>query len=156
MSRPLARTLSRFAELVDGTEMTPDLITGVVTAALIQADVVADELDGTVIPGLPAAQRAFPSAIASKIARRDIFDDGFARDLRTLIELLAGQVRKRTHVFFHGDENHVRGGYESIFREPGVQPLAAALGELDLLYDLISASLNATYALRVAGNLIDE
>ena len=100
------RTLSRFAELVDGTEMTPDLITG--------------------------------------------------RDLRTLIELLAGQVRKRTHVFFHGDENHVRGGYESIFREPGVQPLAAALGELDLLYDLISASLNATYALRVAGNLIDE
>jgi hypothetical protein len=151
-----SRTLSRFAALVNGIEMTSDLLTGVVTAALMQADVVADELHETIIPELPPAQRAFPSAMASKIASRDIFDDSFARDLRTLIELLGGQVRKRTHVFFHGDENHVRGGYESIFREPGVQALAAALGELDLFYDLISASLSAADAARVAAILMDE
>ena len=135
--------------------MTPDLIAGIVTAALMQADAVADELYDTVTPELPPAQRAFPSAIASKIARRDIFDDSFARDLRTLIERLGGQVRNRTHVYFHADENHVRGGYESIFREPGAQPLAAALGELDLLYDLVTAALSAAGAARVAANMID-
>ncbi|HAC49787.1 hypothetical protein A3753_08545 [Sulfitobacter sp. HI0082] len=151
-----SRTLSRFAALVDGIEMTSDLLTGVVTAALMQADVVADELYETIIPELPPAQRAFPSATASKIANRDIFDDSFARDIKTLIEQLGGQVGKRTHVFFHGDENHVRGGYESVFREPGVQPLAAALGELDLFYDLISASLSAADAARVAATLMDE
>ena len=108
MSRPLVRTLSHFAALVDGIEMTPDLLTGVVTAALMQADVVADELYETVIPELPPAQRAFPSAMAGKIARRDIFDDSFARDLKTLIKQLGGQVGDRIHVYFHGDENHVR------------------------------------------------
>ncbi|PHR06519.1 MAG: hypothetical protein COB29_10195 [Sulfitobacter sp.] len=156
MSRPLVRTLSHFAALVDGIEMTPDLLTGVVTAALMQADVVADELYETVIPELPPAQRAFPSAMAGKIARRDIFDDSFARDLKTLIKQLGGQVGDRIHVYFHGDENHVRGGYESIFREPGAQALEAALSELDLLYDLISASLSAADAARVAATLMDE
>ncbi|MEO9629618.1 MAG: hypothetical protein ABJG14_04175 [Sulfitobacter sp.] len=156
MSRPLTRTLSRFAALVDGIEMTPDQPTGVVTAALMQADVAADELYETVIPELPPTQRAFPSAMAGKIARRDIFDDSFARDLKTFTEQLGGQVRDRIHVYFHGDENHVRGGYESIFREPGAQALEAALSELDLLYDLISASLSAANAVCVAGNLIDR
>tara|TARA_R110001599_G_scaffold90337_3_gene238225 strand:+ start:584 stop:1054 length:471 start_codon:yes stop_codon:yes gene_type:complete len=156
MSRPLVRTLSHFAALVDGIEMTPDLLTGVVTAALMQADVVADELYETVIPELPPAQRAFPSAMAGKIARRDIFDDSFARDLKTLSEQLGGQVTDRIHVYFEGDENHVRGGYESIFREPGAQALEAALSELDLLYDLISASLSAANAVCVAGNLMDR
>tara|TARA_R110002033_G_scaffold66393_1_gene117457 strand:+ start:67 stop:537 length:471 start_codon:yes stop_codon:yes gene_type:complete len=156
MSRPLARTLSRFATLVDGIEMTPDLLTGVVTAVLIQADVVADELFETIIPELPPAQRAFPSAMAGKIARRDIFDDSFARDLKTLSEQLGGQVRDRIHVYFHGDENHVRGGYESIFREPGAQALEAALSELALLHDLIAVSLSAANAVCVAGNLMDR
>lgn len=98
---------------------------------------------------------AFPSAVARKIARRDIFDPGFARDLQTLIERLGGQVQDRTHVFFHGDEDHVRGGYESVFREPGVEPLAAAIGELDLLHDLVCAALSAADAVRVSANLID-
>ncbi|MFA8386652.1 MAG: hypothetical protein ACEPO2_13595 [Pelagibaca sp.] len=59
MSRLL--TLPRFAALIDGIEMTPDLITGIVTAALLQAEAVANELYDTVIPELPPAQRAFPS-----------------------------------------------------------------------------------------------
>lgn len=153
MSRPL--TLPRFAALIDGIEVTPDLITGIVTAALLQAEAVANELYDTVIPELPPAQRAFPSMIASKIARRDIFDDSFARDLKALIERLDGQVKDRTHVYFHADGHHVRGGYESIFREPGAQPLAAAIGELDLLYDLVAAALSAAGAARVAENMID-
>lgn len=153
MSRPV--TLPRFAALVDGLEMTPNLITGIVTAALLQADAAAGELNDTVIPELPPAQRAFPAMIATKIARRDIFHHDFARDLRTLIERLDGEVKDRTHVYFHGDEHHVRGGYESIFREPGAQPLAAAIGELDLLCDLVTAALSAAGAARVAENMID-
>ncbi|MGK7653816.1 hypothetical protein ACSQ76_15785 [Roseovarius sp. B08] len=153
MSRPL--TLPRFAALIEGIEMTPDLITGIVSAALWQADAVADELYETVIPELPPAQRGFPSAIARRIARRDIFDEGFTRDLKTLIERLGGQVKDRTHVYFHGDENHVRGGYECTFREPGAQPLSAARAELDLLYDLVAAALSAAGAARVAENMID-
>lgn len=154
MSGSLA--LPRFTALVDGIEMTPDLITGFVAAALMQADIVSHELHETVIPELPPVQRAFPSAIAGRIDRRDIFDAAFARDLQTLIERLGGRVRDRTHVYFHADEHHVRGGYESVFREPGVQPLAAVVGELDLLYDLVSAALRAADAVRVSAELIDQ
>lgn len=153
MSRAII--LPRFAALTGDIEMTPDLIAGLVAAAMMQADVVADELYDTVIPESPPAQRAFPSAIAGRITRRDIFEDTFARDLKTLIERLGGQIKDRTHVYFQADENHVRGGYESIFREPGAEPLAAALGELDLLYDLVSAAISAAGAVRVAANMID-
>ena len=124
------RTLSRFAELVDGTEMTPDLITGVVTAALMQADVVADELDGTVIPGLPAAQRAFPSAIASKIARRDIFVDSFARpNLQLSAERKESASRARTdaHVIALVRERRGRSGVVYCGSRDGCERVAGAL-----------------------------
>ena len=147
--------LLRFTALVDGLEMTPDLITGLVATALMQADIASHELYETVIPEFPPAHRAFPSAIARKIDRRDIFDAAFARDLQALIERLGGQVRDRTHIYFHADEHHVRGGYESVFREPGVQPLAAAIGELDLLYDLVAAACSAASAARVAENMVN-
>ncbi|CUH39910.1 hypothetical protein JSE7799_02638 [Jannaschia seosinensis] len=97
----------------------------------------------------------FPSSLAGKIVRRDIFDDSFARDLKTLIERFGGQIRDRTHVYWHGDEHHVRGGYECTFREPGAEPIAAALAELDLLYDLVSAALIAAGATSIAANMMD-
>lgn len=154
MSRSL--TLPRFAALVDGIEMTPDLITGLVTAALMQGDVVKTALYETVIPDLAPSKRAFPNAIARSISRGEIFDDSFARDLETLITMLDGQIKDCTHVYWNGDDNHVRGGYECTFTEPGAAPLKAAVSELDLLHDTVLACLSASRALRKTTALIEQ
>ncbi|MGR3761814.1 restriction endonuclease [Roseobacteraceae bacterium NS-SX3] len=81
---------------------------------------------------------------------------GVLRDLVTFKSILTARVEAGTHRFWHGDEHHSRGGYESVYREDDACKLADAVAELALLSDMTLATLSAAGAVRQVGTLIDS
>lgn len=150
------RAMLRLSDLVGAVEMTPDMVAQLAALAFIQAHIVADKLHAVVVPLLPPAKRAFAASIARRIERGAILEEEALRDLETFGDLLEHQIVGGTHAYWHGDDNHVRGGYEAFHREPEAVELASAATELALLGDIILATLSATRAVRETGSLIDS
>lgn len=124
--------------------------------AFIQAHIVADELQDVVIPILPPMRRTHAACIIRRVERGAILEEQALRDVDTFISNLAQQINTGTHAYWQGDDNHVRGGYEAIFRELEAYELAAVSGELKLLADMILATLCAARAVRETAALIDN
>ena len=83
-----------------------------------------------------------------------IFEQSFLKDLSTLIETLEAEVDAGTHVYWHGDENHVRGGYQTIFRVPDVSDFQHAVTELAMLREVVVATICAARSLRDAPEIL--
>ncbi|NDU99883.1 hypothetical protein [Pseudoroseicyclus tamaricis] len=149
------RALPRLFDLVDGAEMTPDMVTRLAALAIMQAHIVADELHEIVIPLLPPARRTHAASIARRIERGEFLEEDVLSDVQTFNANLAQQIALGTHVYWQGDDNHVRGGYEAVYREPEACELAEVAGELALLADMILATLSAARAVRETATLID-
>lgn len=154
--RAQTRGLPRFSELVDGLEMTEDVVAKLATVAIMQAQYLAEQIREVVVPLLPPAKRAFAESIARRIERGPIFEDAVLRDLVTFKGILTARIEAGTHRFWHGDENHSRGGYESVYREDDACKLTDAVAELALLSDMTLATLSAAGAVRQVETLIDS
>ena len=94
--------------------------------------------------------------VAARIGSDAIFDTSFLDDLGSLIASLEAQIDAGSHVYWHGDEHHTRGGYEAVFREPGVTELCHAVADLAMLRNTTVGALCAARGLRDAGTLLDD
>lgn len=141
----------RLADLVDGVDLTPETVSRLAAVALMQAHITAEALRDAVIPSLEPSKRGFAKSMAGRIARREIFTDQFLQDLEALNASLGIEIDRGTHVYWHGDDNHVRGGYRSIFVEPNASALTEAKGDLAMLRDTVLATLCGARALYEAG-----
>ncbi|SEK95160.1 hypothetical protein SAMN05444413_104254 [Roseivivax marinus] len=148
-------TLPRLSDLVEGAEITPDMIVRLAALALMQAHIVAEELHDIVIPLLPPARRSHAASIVRRIERGAVLEEEALHDVETFNAALSLQIEAGTQVYWQGDDNHVRGGYEAVYREPEARQLAEVAGELALLADMILAALSAARAVREAAALID-
>lgn len=148
--------LPRFSDLVEGLEMTEDVVAKLATVAIMQAQYLADQIREIVVPLLPPAKRVFAESIARRIERGPIFEDAVLRDLVAFKSILTARIEAGTHRFWHGDENHSRGGYETVYREDDACKLADAVSELALLSDMTLATLSAADAVRQVETLIDR
>ncbi|MCF7700713.1 hypothetical protein [Loktanella sp. M215] len=146
----------RLSDLAKSVEMTPDMVSQFATLAFMQAHIVAAMIHEVVIPSLPPAKRTFAESIARRIERGAFLEEDALRDFETFLDLLERQIEGGTHLYWHGDENHVRGGYEAVYREREASNLASAATELALLGDIILATLSAARAVRETGSLIDS
>lgn len=144
------------SSLVDGLDMTPELVTRLVAVALTQANVVETVLDEVVIACLPPKNHAFAQDLARKISQGAILEENFPGDLRAFTEILDDRIGAGTHRYWHGDEHHVRGGYEAVYREPEILPLAHARTELAVLADMVRAARIGARALREARALLES
>ncbi|MAZ22105.1 hypothetical protein [Roseovarius sp.] len=146
----------RLTALLDGMEMTPTVVARLVAVAYFQARVVRDVLLDAVVPRLPPLKRGLPVRVAARIGSDAIFDTSFLDDLGSLIASLEAQIDAGSHVYWHGDEHHTRGGYEAVFREPGVTELCHAVADLAMLRNTTVGALCAARGLRDAGTLLDD
>ena len=94
--------------------------------------------------------------IARSLAGREVFADAFVRHLQTLIDDVRREASAGAHVGWQADENHTRGGYETVFLEPRSAGLEAAALALEALASAIGHALDAASATRVAGELARE
>ncbi|MFC0201621.1 hypothetical protein [Paracoccus rhizosphaerae] len=147
--------MPRLPELIEGAEVTPEAVTRLAALAIMQAHIAADELHDIVIPLLPPAKRTFASSIARRIERGDFLGEDVLRDLETFTYILVRLVEAGTHIYWQGDDNHVRGGYDAVYREPESQQLAEVAAELALLAEMILATLSAARAIRETPALTD-
>ena len=143
----------RLSDLVTGVRMDRELVTELATVAHVQAHIASSALHDVVLPSLPASQRMLPASLARRLERYEFLDDGFLRDLESFLHALERQVAAGTHLEWEADEHHVRGGYETVARDPDVEALAGALRELELLQDTVLATLSGTRALNAASML---
>ena len=134
----------------------PGDVEGQVARALVQCRVALTELDGAVIPALHPVRRTHAQRIARSLARREVFGDVFVRDLRTLIDDVRREASSGRHVGWQADENHTRGGYETVFLEPRSAKLEAAALALEALASAIGHALDAASAARIACELARE
>ncbi|MSU90598.1 hypothetical protein GE300_13395 [Rhodobacteraceae bacterium 2CG4] len=147
--------LPRLTDLVAGAELTPALASSLAAIALMQAHIAAEALHETIIPSLAPAKRGLATDIARRLGTKRFFRNDLVRDLETLIASLGVEIDNGTHPFWHGDDNHVRGGYRSVFVEPGATALAEAKGDIVMLRDTVLAALSAAHALHDAGFQFD-
>lgn len=153
------RGLPRFSDLVEGLEMTEDVVAKLTTVAIMQAHYLADQIREIVVLLLPPAKRAFAESIARRIERRPILEDAVLRNILTLKSIITARVEAETHRFWHGDEHHSRGRYEAVYREDDACKLADAVAELALLSDMTLATLatlSAAGAVRQVRTLVDS
>ncbi len=148
--------LPRLTALLDGMEMTPTVVARLVAVAYFQARVVRDVLLDAVVPRLPPLKRGLPVRVAARIGSDEIFDTSFLDDLGSLIASLEAQIDAGSHVYWHGDEHHTRGGYEAVFLEPGVTELCHAVADLAMLRNTAVGALCAARWLRDAGTLLAD
>ncbi len=149
------RAMLRLSDLVEAVEMTPNDVSQLAALAFMQAHIVADKLHEIVIPLLPPAKRTFAASIARRIERGAVLQEDALRDLETFSDLLEQQISGGTHVYWHGDDNHIRGGYDAVHLDAEAIDLANAATDLALLGDIILAALSAARAVRETGPLID-
>ena len=140
--------------LIDGVEMTSEIVVRLVTIAYWQSHIAYTELMDNVVPRLHPLKRGFPLRVAERMDGDLVFEKGFAADLSNLIAALEAEIEAGTHVYWHGDEYHCRGGYEEVFREPGVDDFRRAEGELVVPHEAAVASTCAVRSMRDAGKLM--
>lgn len=148
-------SLPRLADLVEGIGMTPELVARLAALALMQAHIVVDEIHDIAIPLLPPAKRSFAARIARRLERGPVIEEDLLHDLDAFMSQVTQQIDASTEVYWHGDDNHVRGGYEAVERTAEACELAAAAAELSLLRDMILATISAVRAVRETGALLD-
>ena len=140
--------------LIDGVEMTPDIVARLVTIAYWQSHVAYTELMDNIVPRLHPLKRGSPLRVAKRMDGDLIFEKDFLADLSNLITSLEVEIESGSHTYWHGDENHCRGGYEEVFREPGVADFQRAVSELVVLREAVVASTCAVRSMRDAGKLM--
>ena len=150
------KRLPRLTDLVEGIGMTPELVAQLAALALMQAHIVVDEIHDIVIPLLSPAKRSFAARIARRLERGPVIEEDLLHDLEEFSSQVARQIESGTEVYWQGDDNHVRGGYEAVQRTAEARRLAAAADELSLLRDMILATISAARAVRETGALLDE
>lgn len=146
---------ARNADLFGGTQMTNDLLIGLVAAAIAEAEIAAAGLRDTVIPAWPPARRTFPQEIARRLEKSEIFVDAFADDLGTFLGSLAAKIKSQMYVGWEADENHNRGGYEVIYADEETHALIRCANDLQSAREAITAVLYGVRAMRVAEELLD-
>ena len=140
--------------LINGVEMTPDIVARLVTIAYWQSHIAYTELLDNIVPRLHPLKRGFPLRVAERMDGDRVFEKGFLADLSNLIASLKAEIEAGSHKYWHGDDSHTRGGYEEVFREPGVVDLQRAVGELVVLREAVVASNCAVRGIRDADQLL--
>lgn len=146
---------ARNADLFGGTEMTNNLLIGLVAAAIAEAEIAAQGLRDTVIPAWPPARRTFPQDIARRLEKAEIFDKDFPDELGTFLGSLATKIKSQMHVGWEADENHNRGGYEVLYADEETHALIRCANDLQSAREAITAVLYGVRAMRVADELLD-
>lgn len=142
-------------ELIAGVEMTPDIVARLVAITYWQSHVAYTELLDKAVPRLPLLKRADLPRVAERMDGDRVFEKGFLADLSNLIASLEAEIEAKSHIYWHGDEHHVRGGYEMVFREPGVGDFQHAVAELAKLREAVTAANCATRSLQDAPKLLN-
>ncbi|PZX18410.1 hypothetical protein LX81_01041 [Palleronia aestuarii] len=140
--------------LIADTEMTENLVTRIAAIALMQAHIVTTQVHDVVIPHLPPERRAIARTFVGRLDRRRLFSLSILDEVDALRATLQDRVDAGTYTSWHGDADHVRGGYEVLHVDPAARTLGKVIGELDLLSNLVLATISALDAMREAGNLI--
>lgn len=149
------RAMPRLSDLADVAEAPCDVVVWLSAAALLQAHTTAGKLHDVVIPLLPPAKRSFALSLARLFERGTILNEGVLRDIETFSNILAQRIDAGTHVGWQGDDHHVRGGYEVVYRDAEACELAQAAAEVSRLGDMILSVLSTARAIREADALID-
>ena len=147
----------RLAVLIDGLEMTPDAVNQARSARSYASAHHGQRVAVGCYPEPRTVETQFrdrPRATGSNAGRSSRTRSSAIS--RLLTAHLASKFDAGTHVYWHGDENHTRGGYRSIFVEPGASALSEAKSELALLRDTVLAAVSAAKALEHADLLADK
>lgn len=104
------RATPRLSDFGEKAEVPSDVVVQLSAAVLLQAHIAAGKLYDVIIPLLPPAKRSFALSIARRIERGTIFDEVVLRDIETFTGILAQRIEAGTHVYWQGDDHHVRGG----------------------------------------------
>lgn len=145
---------TRKADLFDGSEMTHDLLIGLVAVALAEAEIAAAGLRDTVIPAWPPARRTFPETIARRLEKAEIFEGAFVDNLGTFLGSLAAKIRSEMYIGWEADEHHNRGGYEVCYADDETDALIRCANDIESAREAITAVLYGVRALRVAEELL--
>ena len=148
--------MPRLSGLADAAEAPCDVVVRLSAAAFLQAHIAAGKLHDVVIPLLPPARRSFALSLAGRLQRGIILEEDVLRDIETFSGILAQRIDAGTHVYWQGDDHHVRGGYEEVYRDAEACALAQAAAELSQLASMILSTLSTARAIREAGALIDR
>lgn len=148
--------MPRLPALIEDLEMTQDTVAWLVTNVYWQSHIAYTVLLDQVVPRLPPLKRGFPLRVAERIDGDRVFEKGFLEDLNNLITSLEAAIESASHVYWHGDDNHTRGGYEMMFYEPGVTCLQHAVAELVLLREVVAAAIYAARSLRDVPELLNS
>ncbi|MDT0682300.1 hypothetical protein RM543_06365 [Roseicyclus sp. F158] len=153
MASPL-KNWRLLVDLIAGSEMTDDLVARIATITLMQAHVVTTQVHDVVIPHLPPERRAVARAFAGRLDRRELFSVSILDELDAFRTTLQDRIDAGTSTSWYGDVDHVRGGYEVLHTDPAARKLGKVIEELDLLSDLVLATISAAGAMRETGYLI--
>lgn len=153
MSSMVSRAVS-FLNQLPTAQSGPDLANSLAAIAMIQANYVAVDLRGNIVPAVPTSQRTFPEMIARRLEAGDIFHQEFAADLEALGDMLRRNIDACAHVEWESDEHHICGGYEVVYYEPGIVSLVHAVSEIEELRHVVLATLSTAQATRSVDDLL--
>lgn len=121
-----------------------------VNQALEQRRLVQTVLDEQVLPAMASEQNSFAKFVSRKVARDEIFEEAFLRDLSAFISDIQTQISDGTAVGWQADEYHVDGGYEVRHLTREAKVLRAAVDKMHGLSSAVAAVLDALRAERIA------
>ena len=131
-----------------------DMVTDLMAIALGQVRIAHDQLFSTVIPLLAPQRRLFADEIMLRLSRDNVFDDGFLRDLGSLIEALKREVVEGTQIAWIADDNDSGGGHYVRYLDHRALALAYAVDDLADLSQMIGSVLDAVKATQLSGILL--
>lgn len=131
-----------------------DMVTYLMAIALGQARIAYDQLFNAVIPLLAPQRRLFAEEIMYRLTRGNLFDEGFLRDLGSLIEALKREVADGTQIAWIADEHDSEGGHHVQYLDHRALALACALDDLGDLSQMIGSVLNAVKAAQLSDTLM--
>jgi len=135
------------AELADAADLSHEKVALLGAVALTRAHICAGAIREVVIPLLSGSGRGFAMGMAGRMERRDVFTDGFLRELETFGRSLDAVIDRGTHICWQSDENHICGGYEEVVYEPGIGAIVACKAEIVMLRNTLLLALCSARAL---------
>lgn len=118
------------------------------TKARALGRVVVVDLKALDASSIPADHRALSDHLIQRIERGDISDEGFLRDLDSVISLLNNVISSGTHYAWIVDDYSVSGGYYTMGRSDYIAGLAAVADRLEQFHNAVIYSFDLASATR--------
>ncbi len=142
-------SLGQLSKLSGESDASSEGIASLTAIALMQSCVVSALIEDVLLPALPATSRMFPKALAKRMATKQIFTLSFVTDLKSLSLMIADVVESGSHRGWEADENHNRGGYNTVSYDDNIASLVHVLREMAGLGQAVLKAVCAAQALDI-------